>query len=210
MLVATCAYTESPVTPFSVGDEGLAGWKPQVFKNIPATRYAMVKNAEGKTVLHAQSEQGASGMVFKQDLDISARSVLSWSWKVDRLLDGVDEQTREGDDYVARVYVVFKTRWNQIKPNTLVYVWSSMKTVHPPGYVSPYTDLAKMIPVDQGAVGLGEWQFHRRNLQQDIEKFFGAKVDKILAIAVMTDADSSGQRAEAWYGDIALVPEKSK
>ena len=196
---------QTPVTPFSTG--GLEGWEEQTFKRVPPTHYDLVQE-DGRQVLHARSAQGASGRVFKQDLDVEARPMLSWSWKVNQMFaKPMDEQTREGDDYVLRVYVVFRTRWNQIKPNTLVYVWSRNPDAEP-GYVSPYTDLARMIPVNRGEQGLGEWQSHRRNVQDDIQTWFGEKIKKILAIAVMTDGDSSGQNAEAWYGDIALSPAK--
>ena len=52
-----------------------------------------------------------------------------------------------------------------------------------------------------------QWRTHRRNLREDFRRLFGREVDELEGVAVMTDADNSGQRARAWYGDILLRAE---
>ena len=200
VVLAPLLHAESPELSFA-----LEKWKPQEFSRLAKTSYTL-EDLDGQAVMHAQANESASGLVFKQDIDLTATPLMKWSWKVDKGLQKLDEQTREGDDYVARIYVVFKTKWNQIKPNTIAYVWSG-NTEAPKQYVSPYTEKAVMIPVNRGGEGIGIWQSHQRNIRADIKACFGVEVKKLLAVALMTDTDNSKQQAEAWYGDIQFVTE---
>ena len=197
-LFASLLFADPVVSPFSAGEFG--EWKVHEFDKLKPTEYELVAE-DGKTVLHALSTKGASGLFFRQDIELKKTPNLQWSWKVTKGLDGVDEQTKAGDDYAARVYVLFKTKWAQIKPNTLVYVWSSDPEA-PESYCSPYTDKAVIVPLDRGPKLHDQWRSHRRDVRADIKTHFGVQVDKILAVAIMTDADNSGQIAEAWYGDV--------
>jgi hypothetical protein len=59
-----------------------------------------------------------------------------------------------------------------------------------------------MIAVRSAADSPGKLYSERRNVQVDFQRYFGAPVDYIDVIAIMTDTDNSGRQAHAYYGDL--------
>jgi hypothetical protein len=84
--------------------EDLAGWKPKRFRG--KTSYSFVVDGE-RRVLKAHSRAAASGLYKEVDLDPAKYPVLRWSWKIGGTIPNGDERTKGGDDYAARVYIVF-------------------------------------------------------------------------------------------------------
>ena len=82
----------------------LKGWKEKSFKNT--TVYKLVKG-DKEMVLMADSNDSASGLYREITVDLAKKPCLTWSWKVDRVLEGLDETTKSGDDFPVRVYVIF-------------------------------------------------------------------------------------------------------
>src|SRR6185369_11491866 len=97
---------ELPVSCF--GTEGLAGWESKRFKGI--TDYRLMKE-DGRTVVKAASLAAASGLIKKIRFDPAKFRYLRWNWKIAHTIKGGDERTKAGDDYAARVYVVFPGRF---------------------------------------------------------------------------------------------------
>jgi len=200
----------------------LTGWTPMTFDKIEAhTRYTLVDDG-GRTVLRADSQASASGLVRKLDEDPGAFPLLSWEWKVNRVIAKGDVTQKSGDDYPARIYVTFaenpedlsffqRTRlaavrmvYGKTPPSAaLAYVWGNrapLGTIHP----NPYTDRVQMIVVESGPVHLNRWRMHRRNIVEDFRRAFGKDPPRLSGVAVMTDTDNTGESATAWYGDIVL------
>ena len=142
-------------------------------------------------------------MLFRSevDIDLTKTPYLNWSWQVQNLFKNNDERSKDGDDYPARIYVVVSGGvffWNTKAIN---YVWSSNQPVGSE-WPNAFTGNAKMLAVRSGEKQLGQWVTERRNVREDLKKFFGEDVKKIDAIAVMVDGDNTGQSATAYFGDI--------
>lgn len=185
-----------PVGEFSAGK--LAGWESKRFDG--QTQYQLVRE-DGRRVLRAVSQDAASGLFRKVDVDLNRTPYLHWSWKVRNTLGSLKEQTREGDDYPARVYVLVSGGLFFWRTHAINYVWSNnqpMGTTWP----SAYTSNDKMVALESGNARLNEWVSERRNVKQDYRRLFGGEVDHIDAVAIMTDTDNSGKAAETYYGDI--------
>jgi len=184
------------IARFSQGD--LAGWQERSFRG--RTDYRLVRMEAG-TVLQARSDASASGLYRQVEVDLTQTPVLHWSWKTDALMQGNDERTRAGDDYPARIYVVFSGGALFWRTRAINYVWSSHQ---PQGSQWPnaFTGNARMIVVSAGQQGLGEWQHLQRDVLADYRRLFGSDPRRVDAVAIMTDTDNTGQRATAWYGDI--------
>jgi hypothetical protein len=90
------------VALFSRGDQ--SGWQAKAFTG--KTRYSL-ETTDGRTVMRADSSAAASGLYREVGIDLGRTPVLNWTWKVGNVLAAADERTRAGDDYSARVYVVF-------------------------------------------------------------------------------------------------------
>lgn len=189
-----------PVSNFST--EGLSGWEAKSFKGV--TEYRVVKE-NGQSVVKAVSNGAASGMAKKITFNPAKYRYLHWSWKIGGTLTGGDEKTKAGDDYAARVYVLFpgKFFWQMKAIN---YIWAN-KLAQGASIPNTYTANAQMIAVESGNGKAGQWVTEQRDLFADYRALFGTDPQNAEAIAIMTDTDNTGGVAEAWYGEISLSTE---
>ncbi len=181
---------------FSEGD--LSGWQSKSFAG--ETHYALRENT-GRGALHATSDNAASGLYREVKVDLDSTPFLHWSWKVGNLLDGGDERSKAGDDYPARIYVVFSEGLFFWRTRAINYVWSSHQPIGSE-WPNAFTSNAKMIAVRAGPAGLQQWLSEKRDVKADYRHLFGTEPGDVSAVALMTDTDNTGLRAEAWYGDI--------
>lgn len=203
LLPFTVAAERLVVGHFSNGD--LNNWQSRSFQG--ETDYRIEDNSGG-SALRAVSDGQASGLYREIGIDLTERPYIRWSWKVDNVLEGIDERTRAGDDFPARVYVVVSGGALFWLTRSLVYVWSSHQPVESV-WKNPYTDNARHIAVRSGPEQTGRWLEEKRNLREDWERAFGETIDAIDAVAIMTDTDDSGLSASAWYGDIVFSSQPS-
>jgi len=175
------------------------GWESKAFKG--ETHYFPAV-ADGVPCLRAEATASASGLFYKVEYDAAAEPILTWSWQVDNIISKSDAHTKAGDDYPARIYVVFPSLlfW---KTKALNYVWA---TGLPEGAAIPnsFTSNAMMVAVESGPAHVGQWRSYRRNIYQDFRKYFGAEPPPVGAIAIMTDTDNTGEKASACYGAIRV------
>lgn len=195
-LLLSAASAERIIGHFSASD--LHGWQPKVFAG--ETVYAL-KNDGTRQALRAQSQAAASGLYREIKVDLRQTPYLNWSWRVDNIFTGIDEKTKPGDDFPARVYIVVSGGAFFWKTRSLVYVWSSQQPENS-AWPNPFTSNARHIAVRSGSQNLGQWLSEKRNIRTDYKRVFGIDIDYIDAVAIMSDSDNSGQSASAWYGDI--------
>ena len=191
-----------PPAPITIDDfdQGLrAGWEEKRFQG--RTGYSIVEDG-GSQVLRAESHNTASGLVYELKFDPREHPILTWRWKVENLVQHSDPTRKEGDDYAARVYVVFP-HWFPPKTKSLNYIWATNfpKGNHIP---NPFFANAVMIAVESGEQNVGRWVTERRNLVDDYRKVFGEDPPGAGAVAIMTDTDQTGESAVAYYDDIRL------
>lgn len=183
--------------------EGLTGWESKSFKGV--TEYRLLKE-NGHTVVKASSSNAASGLIRKLRFQPSKYRFLRWTWKISHTVEGGDERAKAGDDYAARVYVVFPGRYFwQMK--AINYIWAN-KLAKGNSISSTYASDSKMVAVESGNAKAGQWIAEERDLLADYRLLFGTDPPEADAIAIMTDTDNTGGVAEAWYGDILLATEK--
>jgi hypothetical protein len=181
-------------------DQGLrSGWEEKIFSG--RTLYTVVPDGAGQ-VLRAESQGAASGLIFRQDFDPRDYPLLTWRWKVANVLEKGDATRREGDDYAARVYVIFP-HWFPPRTRSINYIWANRL---PRGeYLpNPYYGNAMMLAVRSGSAETGRWFTERRDMVQDYRMLFGEDPPRAGAIAIMTDTDNTGESAVAWYDDLWL------
>lgn len=184
------------IAHFSQGD--LSGWQTKTFAG--ETRYSL-ENSDGQLALRADSSAAASGRYREVNVDLNKTPILNWRWKVDGILTGNDERTRKGDDYPARVYVVFSGGVIFWRTRAINYVWSNKQPIGS-SWPNAFTDHAYMIAIESGPDRAGQWVSERRDVRADYLRAFGEEPGRVDAIAIMTDTDNTGAVATAWYGDI--------
>jgi len=175
------------------------GWITKSFKGI--TEYTWI-NEDGKSFIRATSNNAASGLFYKIEYDIQKYSYIIWNWKVDNIIAGGDALRRSGDDYGARIYIVFPSFffWNTTAIN---YIWAN-KLPKNQAVPNPFTSNDIMISVESGPSNTGKWIIETRNVFEDYKRYFGEDPPKVGAIAIMTDTDQTGESTSASYGPIAI------
>jgi len=175
-------------------------WKEKSFKGN--TIYSIISE-EGTPCLQAMSIDSASGLVYETEIDLQATPILSWKWKIDHVLKTGDAKTRKGDDYAARIYIVFPSAffW-QLK--ALNYIWANKL---PKGEILPslYAENSIMIAAQQGNTLADQWITERHNVYEDYIQAFGTPPPKTKAVAIMTDTDGTGETTTAWYGPLRFL-----
>ncbi len=171
-------------------------------KSFAGQTHYTAEHDDKQFYIKATSTAAASGLFHKIDYDPKEQPILRWSWKIERTLAKGDEHTKAGDDYAARVYVVFPSLffWNT---KALNYIWANKL---PKGEALPnaFTANAMMIAVESGNGRAGHWLNEERNIHADFLKYFKTEPPRVGAIAIMTDTDNTGESATAWYGPIII------
>ncbi|MGD0958577.1 MAG: DUF3047 domain-containing protein [Methylomonas sp.] len=203
VLLSQYCNADSPrETRLIIGDfssNQLTGWEPKIA--LGETHYHLETVGE-TTVLIANSHDAASGLFKEQRVDLEQTPFLNWSWRINNRLNGLIEQTKEGDDYAARLYVVINGGMAFWQTKAINYVWASTsgkETSWPNAYSgSQLMMLALRGPEAEPNV----WLKEKRNVRADMKKLFGEDIRFIDAVAIMTDSDDSHSRVTAYYGDI--------
>ena len=196
--------SDAPSGAFANGS--MEGWTERSF--VGNTRYEMVTEAD-TPVLKGHTQEMASILYREEDVDLLETPVVNWSWKVDRVFSDTNEQTKDGDDFPARLYVVAQTGFLPWETMAINYVWSSHLPIGE-FWANPYTDKAKMIVMDSGELNVGRWVAHSRNVAEDFMTLFDTEIDEINGFAVMVDGDNSKQESVAWFGEISFSSEIMK
>ncbi len=177
----------------------IESWTEVSFKDN--TTYQAVDEQGSEPSLKAISQSSASALIKRIKVNLDKTPYLNWRWKIDRVLDKPDEQSKAGDDYPARIYVVKEGGWAPWRTRSMNYVWSSSQPVSSV-WASAYTGQSMMMAVKSGDYQAGQWQSEKRNVRQDFKNFFGEEIKIIDAVAIMTDTDNTKSAATAWYADI--------
>jgi hypothetical protein len=203
-----------------------AGWASLTAVNIKTlTRYTLIDDS-GITVLRAESQAGASALSRPLRVDPAAWPWLRWRWKINNLIADADLRTKAGDDFPARLYVMFDYPLDKLPffertklqlarvlfdpglpAATICYVWDG-KAAAGTIAASAYTSRVKMIVVESGAAHVKRWVDVERNVAADFRAAFGEEPPRVSAIAVGTDTDNTGSFATAYFGDIVFYKQQ--
>ena len=183
--------------------EQIIQWKSKSF--VGNTVYSVEFDKQlNRSVIRAESNKTASGLFYEERIDLGKTPYLSWSWKVEKFPAIDNEQTKNGDDYVARIYVVIKDGWTPLGTKAVNYVWSQQSPLEA-SWPNPFAgDKAMMLAIHQGDSNSG-WVTEKRNLKEDLKKLFNKEFRHIDGIAIMTDSDNSGSSAVSYYSGLKLT-----
>lgn len=200
----------------------LARWQPQPFAKISRHSSYTAVRYEGRTCLLMESDNSASALVLKQPFNVYEFPLLTWRWKISNLYRKGDSSRKDGDDYPARLYVMFaydpeqaplgkrikyqvaKTVYGQYPPDSSIsYIWDNQVS-NAPVITNAYTGAAKMIPVSAGWDTVNTWQEYTVDIVRDYRLAFGQNPPATATLAVMNDSDNTGESSKAWIQYIRI------
>ena len=199
LLTLQKAVADSELAIGEFSHNRLDGWQHKSFQG--ETQYRL-QALDGVTVLTADSHAAASGLFKQQVIDLEQTPFLNWSWRIGKRLNGLNEQSKVGDDYAARVYVVVKGGLAFWQTRAINYVWAS-NTQKDSVWANAFAgDHAMMLALRGPEAPLNIWQTEKRDIRADFKQLLGQNIQSIDAVAIMTDTDNSGGQVSAAYGDI--------
>lgn len=233
LALAGCATSPSPSDGTAIADSAWAqasqtgaapgaAWTHQRFGDRKPTRYTPVQH-QGRAAMLAQSDAGNSTLRLRLLPQVSS-GMLRFSWFAAALNPAADLSQRDTSDAVTRVVVAFDGDRSRLGARdlmlselaqlvtgepmpyaTLMYVWDPKLPV---GTVvnNSHTKRIRKLVVESGTERLGRWLDYERDIEADFRLAFGEAPGQLIGLGVMTDANNTESRAQAWYGPLTLQP----
>ena len=164
------------------------------------TIYTVGSNEKGN-FYKAVADNAASGLGKEVKIDLNKTPFINITWKIEKDLPGIKENTKKGHDFAARVFAVKKTGATPLSNRAINYVFSSNNQV---GFnsPSPYTKKSIDNVLATTKENLNEWVTVKANVKEDFMKFHDLDVNELDGLAIMSDTDNSKMKAIAFYQNI--------
>jgi hypothetical protein len=164
------------------------------------TIYTVGSNDRGN-YLKAIANNAASGLGKEVKIDLNKTPFINITWKIEKDLPGIKENTKKGHDFAARVFVIKKTGATPLSNRAINYVFSSNNEI---GFnsPSPYTKKSIDNVLASTKKNPDEWVTVKANVKEDFKKFHDLDVNELDGLAIMSDTDNSKMKAIAYYQNI--------
>ena len=169
------------------------------------TSYTVGSNENGN-YLKAVADNAASGLGKEIKIDLNKTPFINITWKIEKDLRGIKENTKKGHDYAARVFAIKKTGATALSNRAINYVFSSNNEIGK-NWPSPYTKKSIDNILSTTNENMNEWVTVKSNVKKDFKKFHDLDVNEINGIAIMTDTDNSKLKAITYYQNIFFSSE---
>ena len=164
------------------------------------TVYSVGSNENGN-FLKSIADNAASGLGKEIKIDLNKTPFINITWKVEKDLSGIRENTKKGHDFAARIFVIKKTGATPLSNRAINYVFSSNSKV---GFnsPSPYTKKSIDNVLASTKQNLNEWITVKANVKEDFKKFHNLDVNELDGLAIMSDTDNSKMKSVAYFQNI--------
>ena len=169
------------------------------------TVYTVGSNENGN-FLKAVADNAASGLGKEIKINLNKTPFINITWKIEKDLPGIKENTKKGHDFAARVFAIKKTGATPLSNRAINYVFSSNNNV---GFnsPSPYTKKSIDNVLANTQNNLNQWVTVKANVKEDFKKFHDLDVNELDGLAIMTDTDNSKMKAIAYFQNIYFSSE---
>lgn len=214
---AIAAFSAAPL-----GSQLPMGWQRYQLGGAQRLTDYTLEQSGGAVVLKAVADASASAVIHPLRADPQRTPWLEWRWRVDNVVAKGDIRKKSGDDYPARVYVLFDydasrlplgqrakiaaarlIYGDKLPTAALCYVWDNRQPVGFSAW-NAYTSQVRMIVVESGASRVGEWVSERHNVAADFRAAFGEAAPPISALILAADTDNTAERTVSYFGDFSL------
>ena len=202
LLFTNNVYAQN-IEVFSFTEEELKTLKVKKIKKF--TEYQIGSNANGN-YLRAKAEGQASGLGKEIKINLDKTPFINITWKVENNLNGINEKSKKGHDFAARVFVVKKTGITALSNRAINYVFSSNEDIGE-NWNSPYTKNSIDYVLSTTKINDNEWITVKSNVKNDFKNLHNIDVNEIDGVAILTDTDNSKMKAVSYYQNIYFSSE---
>ncbi|MGK0290585.1 MAG: hypothetical protein ACI86H_002044 [bacterium] len=199
-------------------------WRDFTFQGKKKTKYYISKK-KGRSLLFAESNNTASGIVLKKEFNVYNFPIIRWRWKISNIYKKGNAKKRDQSDFPLAIYVAFKydssyatwdekaiyatakTFFGEYPPyKGLGYVWANKK--HKEQFITASsTDRARLIFLQKGKKNIGKWMEEKIHIIRDYEKTFGSRPVTKATIIIMSDSDDTMEKASSYLDYIEIAEE---
>ena len=161
---------------------------------------------ENGNYLKAVSSNGGSGIGKEINIDLEKTPFLNITWKVEQGLSGIDERSKKGHDFAARMFVVKKTGATPLSNRAINFVFSSNEDI---GQFWPGTYFSKSIDyvLSSTKENFNEWVSTKANVKELFKQLHDLDIRNLDGVALMADTDNSKLNSVAYYQNIFFSAE---
>ena len=164
------------------------------------TVYSIGTNENGN-YLKSVANNAASGLGKEIKIDLNKTPFINITWKIEKDLSGIKENTKKGHDFAARVFVIKKTGATPLSNRAINYVFSSNNEIGL-SWPSPYTKKSIDNVLASTKDSLNEWITVKANVKEDFKRFHDLDVNELDGLAIMSDTDNSKMSSIAYFQNI--------
>ena len=164
------------------------------------TVYTVGSNENGN-FLKAVADNAASGLGKEVKIDLNKTPFINITWKIEKDLQGINENSKKGHDFAARVFAVKKTGATPLSNRAINYVFSSNSAVGQ-SWPSPYTKKSIDNVLATTKDNLNVWVTVKANVKDDFKKFHDLDVNELDGLAIMADTDNSKMKSISYFQNI--------
>jgi len=169
------------------------------------TKWSLGSNDNGNFI-RAEAEGVGSGLGKEVLINLNKTPFINITWKVEKDLSGIIENSKKGHDYAARVFVIKKTGATALSNRAVNYVFSSNNSINE-SWRSPYTKKSIDYVLSTTKDNLNKWVTVKANVKDHFKKLHNLEVNELNGVAIMTDTDNSKLKAISYYQNIYFSSE---
>ena len=164
------------------------------------TIYSIGSNENGN-YLKAEADNSASGLGKEIKINLNKTPFINITWKIEKDLPGVKEDTKKGHDFAARVFAIKKIGATPLSNRAINYVFSSNREVGSNSR-SPYTKKSVDYILSNTKENFDKWVTVKSNVKEDFKKFHDLDVNELDGLAIMADTDNSKMKSISYFQNI--------
>jgi len=169
------------------------------------TKWSLGSNGNGNFI-RAEAEGVGSGLGKEVSINLNKTPFINITWKVEKDLSGIIENSKKGHDFAARVFVVKKTGATAPSNRAVNYVFSSNNSINE-SWISPFTKKSIDYVLSTTKDNLNQWVTVKANVKDHFKKLHNLEVNELNGVAIMTDTDNSKLKAISYYQNIYFSSE---
>ena len=207
LLLILCSIILSSVSTaeekviFDFTEEELSNLQVRKVRGADAKTIYTIGQNENGNYLKAIANNAASGLGKEIKIDLDATPYINITWKVEKDLKGIKENTKKGHDFAARVFVIKKTGATPLSNRAINYVYSSNLNIDD-NMPSPYTKKSIDYVLSTTKNNFDEWVTVKANVKESFKKLHNLDVKELDGVAIMADTDNSKMTAISYYQNI--------
>ena len=164
------------------------------------TTWTLGSNESGNFI-KAEAEGVGSGLGKEVLINLNKTPIINITWKIEKDLSGINENSKKGHDFAARVFVVKKTGSTALSNRAVNYVFSSNNEIGK-YWRSPYTKKSIDYVLSTTKKNFNEWVTVKANVKEHFKLLHDLDVSELSGVAIMTDTDNSKLKAISYYQNI--------